>query len=479
MFQSATTRSGSQALSTNRSRLSTNYSTSGYNPDTYGRYYGTTASMLPPPTTGSSASVSTGGIGSTAYRRPDSRETLAELRERQQTYSFTEAPQRHYQSSNDTSSIGTTSSSVIGGGGGAQRPLPSIGRDRVATLSSQLSYDETGRSSAAVQQPQRDNGGGSGASIIGFRNIGNTCYMNAALQCVLHATGGFVQRLERECREAPRSAPLSNALCSLYRGTTSELFSVKSAVAGTNRQFLGSAQNDAHEFLRELLHTVHREINRVRGKPKYVEMKDIPGEPDGDALQRWSRYCKSHDDSLVYDEFGGLARSVTKCGMCQFRSLSFDPILDLSVPMTGATSVADCISELYKVTAINAEYRCANCKKQNTGAAHQITVQLLPKQLVIHLKRFSSSGRKNGAAVAFDEVLDFPSISGTADGKYLLTGVVMHHGSNFGGHYTAYVRKGQRQEWVECDDSSVMSASSRHVLGATSAAYLLFYNLMT
>lgn len=89
----------------------------------------------------------------------------------------------------------------------------------------------------------------------------------------------------------------------------------------------------------------------------------------------------------------------------------------------------------------------------------------------------------NGAAAA-----DGPPASRTArpDGQYTLSGVVVHGGSLYAGHYTCYVRGGEAtdapprspgasaaHEWWYCSDSHVSPALEKDVLAAE--AYLLFY----
>ena len=69
-----------------------------------------------------------------------------------------------------------------------------------------------------------------------------------------------------------------------------------------------------------------------------------------------------------------------------------------------------------------------------------------------------------------------------AQGRYELCGVVMHHGSAFGGHYTAYVRlprAGGGNVWAHADDERVdIGAREEDVVGSAVAqerAYMLFY----
>jgi ubiquitin carboxyl-terminal hydrolase 16/45 len=59
--------------------------------------------------------------------------------------------------------------------------------------------------------------------------------------------------------------------------------------------------------------------------------------------------------------------------------------------------------------------------------------------------------------------------------RYRLFGVVLHSGSLFGGHYTAYVRpfKERPNEWVYCSDSHTRLVTWEEVKRCQ--AYVLFY----
>ena len=58
---------------------------------------------------------------------------------------------------------------------------------------------------------------------------------------------------------------------------------------------------------------------------------------------------------------------------------------------------------------------------------------------------------------------------------YSLYGVVVHHGSLHGGHYTAYVKAhgGTTAMWYYASDSHVRSARVEEI--STCNAYMLFY----
>ena len=95
--------------------------------------------------------------------------------------------------------------------------------------------------------------------------------------------------------------------------------------------FAGTQQHDAQEFLRFFLGGMEEDLNRVRGKPKWVELKDIDGEADADKAQRWWQNHVERNDSIVGDLFTGQIMSERICQSCSHREVNFDPFMDVSV----------------------------------------------------------------------------------------------------------------------------------------------------
>jgi ubiquitin carboxyl-terminal hydrolase 4/11/15 len=123
---------------------------------------------------------------------------------------------------------------------------------------------------------------------------------------------------------------------------------------------------------------------------------------------------------------------------------------------------------------------CSDCK-EHVQAFKKFSVWTAPKILVIHLKRFSYRGRMMRERL--DAVIDFPftdlDMSPYIEGpkgpaKYDLFAVSNHYGSLGGGHYTAYAKSRNGDQWFKFDDSSVSPVSDpSKIVG--SAAYVLFY----
>ncbi|XP_075814426.1 ubiquitin carboxyl-terminal hydrolase 11 [Microtus pennsylvanicus] len=181
--------------------------------------------------------------------------------------------------------------------------------------------------------------------VCGLANLGNTCFMNSALQCLSNVprlTDYFLHN--RYLAELNFGNPLGTRgeLAEAYADLLKQTWSgchravaprvFKNKVGRFAAQFLGSRQHDAQELLAFLLDGLHEDLNRVRTK-EYVELRDGAGRPDWEVAQEAWRIHKLCNDSVIVDTFHGLFRSTLVCPDCGHVSVTFDPFCHLSVPL--------------------------------------------------------------------------------------------------------------------------------------------------
>jgi len=145
-------------------------------------------------------------------------------------------------------------------------------------------------------------------------------------------------------------------------------------------------------------------------------------------------------------------------------------------------SLHDCLAYFFSADELKGDnmYSCEKCKKLRNGLKYS-RVTILPDTLCIHLKRFRHEfafSSKISSKVTFPLIdldmrpwLHQDCISG--ESRYDLVGVICHHGTAGGGHYTAYSLNNNDQEWYEYDDSYVSKVEAATVMNAE--AYVLFY----
>eukprot|EP01061_Rhynchopus_euleeides_P023035 TRINITY_DN37559_c0_g1_i1.p1 TRINITY_DN37559_c0_g1~~TRINITY_DN37559_c0_g1_i1.p1 ORF type:complete len:447 (+),score=140.69 TRINITY_DN37559_c0_g1_i1:114-1454(+) len=356
----------------------------------------------------------------------------------------------------------------------------------------------------------------------GLTNLGNTCFMNAVLQCLLR-TERFVESIRRadvgaatttsattpmsyRSYDTPRSSAAAPSAKS--RGELTAAFktllndatrsygdsyasvapsALKSAVGRWRSSFMGYGQQDAQEFLRFLLEGIHEEVKRNKGPAVYEEMKDIDGEHPADTSQRWWAYHKRRDDSDVYDVFGGQLKSAVTCGTCGTEHLAFDPFLDLSIPVPVSRyrrfGLKDAILRFTDKEHLDGadKFHCRKCKEAKRSTK-QLSVMRLPNVLVIHLKRFERGFSKVSDEVEVPASLDMRDcldkdahhLRENSDTRYRLYGIVNHMGSLWGGHYTALAKDAKAAEWFLFDDSRVSASHSTPPI-VSQQPYVLFY----
>jgi ubiquitin carboxyl-terminal hydrolase 4/11/15 len=122
---------------------------------------------------------------------------------------------------------------------------------------------------------------------------------------------------------------------------------------------------------------------------------------------------------------------------------------------------------------------CPSCK-EHRQANKKLDLWKLPDILVFHLKRFTYSRYLKNK---IDTFVNFPVhdldlskyVKNKNDQSYLyeLYAVSNHYGGLGGGHYTAYAKLIDDNEWYHFDDSHVSSVNESEI--KNSAAYVLFY----
>ncbi|XP_055926811.1 ubiquitin carboxyl-terminal hydrolase 2-like isoform X1 [Argiope bruennichi] len=322
---------------------------------------------------------------------------------------------------------------------------------------------------------------------VGLNNLGNTCFMNAVLQCLCH-TQPLVDYCTRGTylSDINHRSPTHGDLVKVFAEFVKKISDSKSKAAISPYQlrsevqryaprFYGDSQQDAQEFLRYLLQGLHDDINRVKSKPSLM------GDYGGDAFKTWRKY-RDTDDSLIVDLFAGQLKSTLKCMTCNNDSITYDPFWDLSLPIPEGyrnTSLRQCFNLFSSPEILDGTNRpyCEVCKKK-TRSSKKIEVNKFPRVLVIHLKRFSASsyGQKLNMMIECPLILgnisEFAAQNSIGDGcSYVLYGVVDHDGTNNSGHYIAKCRNPFTKEWNEFNDSRVTKASSV----VTNKSYILFY----
>ncbi|KAK6909152.1 hypothetical protein I203_103167 [Kwoniella mangroviensis CBS 8507] len=207
-------------------------------------------------------------------------------------------------------------------------------------------------SNGAVQTRSQSKQDRKGKGLVGLQNLGNTCFMNSAVQCLSNTqelneyflSGVYTEELNRD-----NPLGMHGKIAEAFGEVIENLWSVPSSSYHsysprtlkftTSRfapQFAGYGQHDTQEFIAFLLDGLHEDLNRIIKKP-YIEKPDWKaggGDKDLAELGKecWDGY-KKRNDSVIVDLFQGQLQSTLVCPECHKESITMDPFMYLTVPL--------------------------------------------------------------------------------------------------------------------------------------------------
>lgn len=199
---------------------------------------------------------------------------------------------------------------------------------------------------------------GEKGGLAGLQNLGNTCFMNSALQCLVHTPDLAQYFLGDYSDEINTENPLGmhGELALAFGDLLRKLWSsgrtavapraFKGKLARFAPQFSGYNQHDSQELLAFLLDGLHEDLNRVKQKP-YIEMKDSGGRPDEEVANECWKNHKARNDSLIVDVFQGQYKSTLVCPVCSKVSITFDPFMYLTLPLPSTVTRTMTVTVFY------------------------------------------------------------------------------------------------------------------------------------
>jgi ubiquitin carboxyl-terminal hydrolase 7 len=275
----------------------------------------------------------------------------------------------------------------------------------------------------------------------GLRNLGNTCYMNAQLQCHFH-----IPRVRQVVREG------------LLENGEQEAIGLQSL-----RHVLDEM---------ELVATTKGVASSKASPAMICRALGIPTMEQQDSQEFWKLLLPAMKLPPLTDLYQGAFEDYIISLDGNHEKRREEPFLDLSLEITKG-SVERSLQNLFGEPELLSEKE-GNAWRPEKGMpkvdalkGSLLRVQGLPALLSLHLKRFqydwqTDQTSKSHAQFQFDSVLDLSSIC-TDIGKneeesaiYDLQSIVVHTGEFGGGHYYAYVRPDIRSnDWYRFNDQQV------------------------
>ena len=315
------------------------------------------------------------------------------------------------------------------------------------------------------------------AGVAGFTNLGNTCYMNASFQCIVHCpllVKHFL--LDYKDRYSRSSSSLVKAFYNFLQevwklGTrTVTPSSIRQEFVTECKKFNDKLQHDSPEMISDFLNLLGNHLTDDSKKYAYL--------PSHDKAEIAKIQHKNEDNSIIDELFYGVLENKFMCPHCKTEKLTHEAflLLDIPIPNKGKGVKMD-LNECFKFFTEEQKpdknnILCKECKRK-VGITTKLAI--LPQYLLVYLKKFRVEGRcfrKYQTDVEYDETLVIKT-DWTAKGQqkyeYELMSVSIHHGNVEGGHYIAKAKV--NNEWKMFNDSSVKDGYGPH----DSDALVLFY----
>ena len=274
----------------------------------------------------------------------------------------------------------------------------------------------------------------------GIKNIGNSCYMNSALQllfnsydlCILINTNKSYELINKINLNIIKyySVVSQNTNVEKYFNPTE----IKNIIDLNTNMFSGSLQQDSSEFITFFFDIIDKSCHK-----------------------------------MLYKMFGIQTNINIKCKMPSCLHTSSHIENDLLLHLNCSPSLSDSY-RLYKTDEIleneNA-FQCNGCNNK-TQARKRIEITKWPNNLIIVLKRFNHMMKKNNN----DVIIPLKWRHG-----YELQGGIIHIGNFHGGHYIYYGLNKIINKWVIVNDSniSVIEDMDMFLQKYIYKSYILYY----
>ena len=180
----------------------------------------------------------------------------------------------------------------------------------------------------------------------GLVNIGNTCFMNSALQCLSNCyelTKYFLLDYYINDINPDNKLGSGGQVTTIYRKLLEDLWNSEEDYINPSyfkrifvhfvHKFSGYAQQDSNEFLIYLLDKIHEDLNTITVKP-YIEMEEKKQDQTDEEVSKiwWEKHLK-RENSIIVDLFHGQFKSTISCNICHRICVSFDSYMFISIPI--------------------------------------------------------------------------------------------------------------------------------------------------
>lgn len=337
------------------------------------------------------------------------------------------------------------------------------------------------------------------SNTSGLGNIGATCYVNTAIQCLGYCTEFFKFIIAGSRVKA--DTPLTNELKDVYialwvkRNAIAPHKFLRSLHTSLGQYITIQEQNDITEFLMLYLDKLNtdmgiellideEDIKKARKHTMRLYEDKMYANLTADMEVGWLNAVKK-EYSPIMDLFYGQLVSQIVCGHCNHIHHNYETYCNLSLSIKKQTkeddniTLQDCLEHHFSNETINLNEQDWKCDQCNVKSPSKKSIKLWrnPNILIVSLKRFNHQlVKKNVPVVAPIELSLSQYTLHSPNVNYNLVGIANHQGSFGSGHYNC-VCKHKNSKWYAIDDVMVREAHDNEVEYSLRNGYVYFYEL--
>jgi len=312
--------------------------------------------------------------------------------------------------------------------------------------------------------------------LPGLTNLGNTCFANSVLQCLLNTPGWFAEACLAFAQFGESTTSTKAALGRSFQmlareygasadvalpKTNAALRNMKEAIAKVDPRYAGCEQQDAYEFLGCLLEGLEEGFAALFRSA----LEDHQASPPANVIRAICGIT-SHTKRSCHACNGCFEVDATTDTCLRLPLLSpaaqFDAALREKEEETPVT-LQELLDAMQQPEVIEG-YDCDRCRACNSDASRSTITQragiisATHDVLIVVLYRFGHALDANGnfKATKVKRRVACPTELSLETGNYNLFGVVSHLGQSLtAGHYVAAVKSRRDDLWYECNDEHV------------------------
>ena len=367
--------------------------------------------------------------------------------------------------------------------------------------------------------------------MIGLQNIGQTCYMNAALQCFSNTkalTKYFLNYnkldilknnsiIMNDSEEPSLVIEYLKLIRHLWCDQPKSNYApreFKEQIGKINPLFKNFEANDSKDFVNFMVMRLHDELNHIDNfLTKYQNYKapimPINQYDQNQILQAYFYDFQMNFQSFISNCFYGTVQGEFECQNCKMRMLqmgqnmplikyNYQTYFFLNFPLDEVRKyvlsnqmlymkymnqgvnpnlsihLLDCFYYYQKDDLLSCY--CERCQRDDSQVITRSKLFTAPIYLILLLNR--GKGIEFNIKLLFPEEFDTSGIFINSNGIYQLYGVVKHFGdNNSSGHFTAYCRSPIDDLWYFYNDAVVtpVNEQEKYRIQEVGLTYMLFY----